>query len=170
MAALPVDTLLYPFRVHAGQGAKLVADLSAEQMTDQPGSPAQGLAVNHPAWILSHLNCYLPVAAELLEGGTPRDPKNDQFGMNSVPLTGEAASVYAPRDELVGVWTAEHERVGGLIQNAGVDAFEREMPVERWREKFPTVGHVLGYLLIHHEGYHLGQLSAWRRVSGLPAI
>ena len=45
-----------------------------------------------------------------------------------------------------------------------------KMPVERWQQKFPMVGSVLGYLLIHHEGYHLGQLSAWRRFRGLGSV
>jgi len=32
------------------------------------------------------------------------------------------------------------------------------------------VGSILGYLLVHHEGYHLGQLSAWRRAQGKPEL
>jgi len=46
----------------------------------------------------------------------------------------------------------------------------RPMPVPRWAEKFPQVGSIMSYLLIHHEGFHLGQLSAWRRVRGLPGV
>ncbi|BAM02711.1 DinB family protein [Phycisphaera mikurensis] len=167
MASLPVETLLFPLRVHAEKGAKLVEDLHEEQMIAQPGTPADGLAVNHPAWILAHLNCYLPVAAGLLDGQTPEDPKHHRYGMNSQPKP-EAAE-YPDKAELLAAWNAGHARVADLLSAADEHAASRPMPVERWREKFPTVGHVLGYLLIHHEGYHLGQLSAWRRVSGLPA-
>ncbi len=168
MAALPVETLLLPLRVHADQGVKLTADLTPEQMLGRPGEPATGLAVNHPAWILAHLNCYLPVAAGLLDGSTPEDPKDHRFGMNSRPETD--ASVYPDKAALVAAWTAGHTRIFDLLAEADDAAIGRDMPVERWKPKFPTVGHALGYLLIHHEGYHLGQLSAWRRVIGLPAI
>jgi hypothetical protein len=40
----------------------------------------------------------------------------------------------------------------------------------RWKEIMPTVGIALPYLLLVHENQHLGQLSAWRRVLGLPAV
>lgn len=167
MPSLPAETLLFPLHVHAEKGRTLVEDLSAEQMIAQPGSPAEGLAVNHPAWLLAHLNCYLPVAAGLLDGKTPEDPKNHRYGMNSAPVAD--AAEYPDKAELLAAWNAGHARIADLLQGASDAAIAREMPVERWREKFPTVGHVLGYLLIHHEGFHLGQLSAWRRVSGLPA-
>ena len=80
------------------------------------------------------------------------------------------ASEYPDKPELLAAWNAGHEKIADLLGDADDAAITREMPVERWREKFPTIGHVLGYLLIHHEGFHLGQLSAWRRVSGLPSV
>jgi hypothetical protein len=34
----------------------------------------------------------------------------------------------------------------------------------------PTVGDLLAHLMTTHEAAHLGQLSAWRRLLGLPGV
>jgi hypothetical protein len=34
----------------------------------------------------------------------------------------------------------------------------------------PQVGIVLPYLMLVHENTHLGQVSAWRRILGLPPV
>jgi hypothetical protein len=47
---------------------------------------------------------------------------------------------------------------------------KRAMPLERWKATFPKVGSILGYLMLVHESTHLGQISMWRRVQGLPAV
>ena len=38
------------------------------------------------------------------------------------------------------------------------------------RDFWPTLGDGLVWMIASHENIHLGQLSAWRRVQGLPSV
>ena len=38
------------------------------------------------------------------------------------------------------------------------------------RPRFPTIADQIGYLLTTHEAGHLGQLSAWRRMTGKKGV
>jgi hypothetical protein len=40
----------------------------------------------------------------------------------------------------------------------------------RAKEAFPTLQELVAFLLSGHVGVHLGQLSAWRRMIGLPPL
>lgn len=152
--------------LNGAYGDQLTADLTTEQMVAQPRVAGE-LAVNHPAWVLSHLSAYHPVIVELLTGGTPEDPLHHRYGMKSHPVPD--AAEYLPVDELRTQFLEGHANVEAALEAATPEAFEAPMPVERWASKFPQVGMMLPYLLIRHEALHLGQVSAWRRIQGLPA-
>ena len=47
---------------------------------------------------------------------------------------------------------------------------DRANPFDSMAETLPTLADLLSYLLSTHEAMHLGQLSAWRRQLGLPAV
>ena len=57
--------------------------------------------------------------------------------------------------------------VGGLTEVVNVAA---ETPLERWRPRFPCVVDLPGQFFVKHNATHLGQLSAWRRAGGRPAV
>jgi len=128
-----IDGLLFSWQKNSDYAARLVSDLSDEQMMLQP-APEGKAAANHPAWILSHLNVYLPVIASVIQGENFDDPKSNQFGMDSKPEADP--SIYASKDTLINEFVAGHEN---------------------------------GHLLLHENG-HLGQLSAWRRIQGMPSV
>jgi hypothetical protein len=148
-------------------GRRLIADLSNEQMTLQPAGP--GLApANHAAWVFSHLNTYLPIIAALIEGAPLEDPKDAPFGMNSRPVNDP--SVYESKEALLSAFVDGHQQVSDMLATAKNDIFERPIPLERWKSRMPTVGVALPYLMLNHENLHLGQLSCWRRVQGMPSV
>lgn len=157
------ENLLIGWNINGGYARQLVGGLSADQMTAMPGE-----GINHPAWVLSHLNAYHPVLLALLTGGTPDDPKEHQFGMQSSPVAD--ASVYAPKEELIETFERGHAEIAAALEQADEATLTRPMPVERWREKFPRAGSPLGYLMLGHESHHLGQISAWRRAMGLGRV
>ena len=135
-------------------------------MTLQPvesGAPA-----NHPAWIFSHLNVYLPIIASIIQGKPFEDPKGHPFGMQSKPESD--ASIYASKDELVAAFVKGHEEVSRLLSETGDAALHREIELERWKPVMPTSAFALPYLMMNHENIHLGQLSAWRRIQGMPSV
>jgi hypothetical protein len=159
--------LVFCFKKNMDYGAKLVADLSEAQMVSQPSGTLTAPA-NHPAWVLSHLNVYLPIMECLVRGESFPDPKTHRFGMTSKP-EGDA-SIYASKAELMAEFIQGHQRVIDLLDNSDDSILSLPNSLERWKTTMPVVGLVLPYLMLNHENCHLGQVSAWRRLSGLPSV
>jgi hypothetical protein len=165
--SIATDGLLFGLKKNLDWAQRLTADLTEAQMTLQP--PGERPApVNHPAWIFSHLNVYLPVMVSILKGETFDDPKFHPFGMQSKPELD--ATIYASKAELLAAWKQGHEEIASLLASGSDALLQQPVQLPRWKEIMPTAGIVVPYLLLVHENQHLGQLSAWRRVLGLPAV
>ena len=162
-----IDGLLNGWNKNDDYAQRLVADLTEAQMTAQP-APSDSTPSNHPAWVLSHLNAYLPVIQSLIRNETFEDPKNHPFGMLSKPEAD--ASIYADKESLLKEWVEGHEAVRQLLQSADDSIFENDTLLERWKGPMPKVGIALPYVMLCHENIHLGQLSAWRRIQGMPSV
>jgi len=161
-----VDGLLFGWKKNLDYGQRLIADLSDEQMTIQPvenGKPA-----NHPAWVYSHLNVYSQIIEKLVRGDEFDDPKPHKFGMQSKPESDP--KLYASQSQLLSEFVANHERVIAALEEQGDGCLDQPMTLERWKEPMPTVGIALPYLMLVHENQHFGQVSAWRRILGMPSV
>lgn len=164
-----IDGLLFGWDKNKGYGSRLVSDLTEEQMIAQPGEPhPDSTGVNHPAWVLAHLNLYHSGIVKLIHGEPFDDPRDAPYGMLTKPEADRAA--YPSKDELVGAWEAGHDDVAAALREGGEAALERDMTLPRWQKVMPKVGIALPYLMLVHENTHLGQLSCWRRVQGLPSV
>lgn len=159
--------LIYCFEKNLDYAPKLVADVSQSQMSAQP-SPDLPLPMNHPAWVFSHLNVYLPIIHALITGKSFDDPKEHRFGMLSQPESNPG--IYADKEELIGYFVDQHRSILELLKNADQDLLSKPMPLPRWQPIMPVLGIALPYLMLNHENSHLGQLSAWRRVMKLPRV
>ena len=162
-----IEGLLFAWKKNLDYAPKLVADLSDEQMVAQPAR-AGSAASNHPAWVFSHLNVYLPLMASIIKGEAFEDPKGHQFGMTSKPEA--SRDLYASKDELIAEYIKGHEQVAELLGNADDSVFAKPVELPRWSAGMPTAGHALPYLMLNHENGHLGQVSAWRRIQGMPSV
>ena len=162
-----LDGLLYGWKKNLDYGPKLVADLGEEQMIAQPAINPD-LPSNHPAWVFSHLNVYLPVIAAIIQNQEFDDPKDHRFGMQSRPETDR--SLYASKQELVEQFIQGHERVIELLESADDSVLDNPIRLPRWKSVMPSAGIALPYLMLNHENNHLGQLSAWRRIQGLASV
>lgn len=142
----------------------LTADLSDEQMTRQPVP-----GTNHAAWILGHLAIGTDSAARLL-GARPACPPEwrTKFGPGSVVVTD--VNAYPGKGELLAAIEAGHARVAELAATAEAERLARPHGLPILKEELPTVGDLLGHLMTTHPATHLGQLSAWRRMMGLPGV
>ena len=161
-----ISGLLYGWDKNLDYGQRLIADLGDEQMILQPvqhGAPA-----NHPAWIFSHLNVYLPVIAAIIEDQPFEDPKPHKYGMLSKPESDP--DCYPNKQELLSEFAGGHERVKQLLLACDNRVFDNQVHLPRWSEIMPTAGHALPYLMLNHESMHFGQLSAWRRLQGMPSV
>lgn len=159
------QTILTTWQRNRDYALALLDDLAPEQIVAQP---IRGITMNHPAWIISHLNAYAPIAAALLRRDPIEDPADHPFGRKSKPINDTAA--YPPKDQLVAEYTRLHDDARHALEQCDPAIFAEPVPLERWRSKAPTVGDMVVTLMVKHESMHLGQLSAWRRAMGLPPV
>ncbi|MEM7755328.1 MAG: DinB family protein [Planctomycetota bacterium] len=143
----------------------LTADVPCERFTELPFEAAK-----HPGWVLGHLSIASAMTAAHL-----REPTNPEPAFEHVPAEwmgpcmGETIATrdtYAKKDALLAALESAHADVVDRFAAAGDDVLALEFPKAEYRDFFPTLGACAVYMLGHHEGYHLGQLSQWRRAAG----
>lgn len=159
------QAILITWRRNGAYALRLVSDLSPDQFV---GQPLPGRLMNHPAWVLSHLNVYTPIAAALVRGRPFEDPIDHPHGQKSEVSSDPRK--YAPAAELIAVYRSAHDDAEQGLLSATPNAFAAPNPLERWRSLHPTVADMAVTLMVKHESAHLGQLSAWRRAMGLPRV
>ncbi len=144
---------------------KLVADLTDDQMTLQPAPKT-----NHPAWVLGHLLAVDGSFLALLGGTAPTLDANwkEVYGGGSTPVAD--SSKYKPKKFYVDHLAAVREQIIARLKTIKPEELSKPHPDPARRERFPTILHAIFIYGTWHEGYHAGQLSAWRRVQGLPAV
>ena len=54
-----------------------------------------------------------------------------------------------------------------FIANCDVEVFERSADGTPFKGRMDSLGQVAAFMLSVHPAFHIGQLSAWRRVSGM---
>ena len=154
-------THLYGFNL--GVARSLVADLTPEQMAEQPHG-----VVNHPAWSLGHLVMTADGLAKLLGlESDVADGWGPVFATGGIPS--KDPSLFPSKEELLEALGAQHERNTAAVERADSAWFATPNPRERQRKRFPTMGDLAVFLMTSHEMLHLGQVAAWRRAMGLGA-
>ena len=124
----------------------------------------------HPAWIIGHLG-FIAGRVTKAFGGTPRfdlDQRAKLFGGGTEP-TDEAAD-YPAWDTLVAEWRDGHADVVAAASNITDEFLAQPNQNERMKAALPTNREMYAFVLTSHEAVHLGQLSTWRRVQGLPRL
>ena len=140
----------------------LVADVPPQAMQQQT-APGE----RHPAWLLGHLllaDCYLLYLLEVQPLPEDFSALIERHGPSSAPT---AEATYHSKDELVARLTATNAaRVAHVAAMSAAD-LAQALPDAFLATAQPTIGHHL-QSLVFHEGYHSGQLSAWRKAHGFP--
>jgi hypothetical protein len=157
------DAIAITWKRNAEYGVRLVGDLKDEQFVAQP---VAGRVMNHPAWVLNHLNLYAGIAVKLCRGEAFEDPADHPHGQKSEPL----ARLDEDPKVMVATWRTLHDEGTAALARATAALTGAPNPLARWRAMHPTVGDMLVTLMVKHESAHLGQLSAWRRAMGLPRV
>lgn len=135
-----------------------VADVDDARAAEQPAG-----AVNHPAWTLTHLCVAHDFTLQLL-GGTAICPAGWAAiaSPGSTPTTDRA--MYPSISEALAMLDRQHAEIDRLVRAAKPAQFAAESP-ENIRSFAPTIGHVIAYMLLSHENYHLAQIAVWKRVA-----
>lgn len=152
----------YAFNLSFAQ--KLVADVPDEQMAVQPHP-----GMNHAAFVLGHLSSSADFGTTLLGQQRQLDKTwQSLFSPPAKPTTDRSA--YPSKQVLLDTLAAQHDRLSELFKAATDAQLAAQMPYEKVRQRFPTIGDMFVFLLTGHESMHLGQVSAWRRAQGLPPV
>jgi hypothetical protein len=142
----------------------LLTDIPDERLAEQPVA-----GVNHPAWILGHLALTADSALEKL-GAQKALPAEwaTLFAPGSKPSASRGA--YPSREELLRAVEQGYQQLRQKATAAGPELLSRPTTNPRAREGLPTLRELVAFLLTGHMGVHLGQLSSWRRLIGLPPL
>jgi hypothetical protein len=142
----------------------LVGDLADERLAEQPLP-----GVNHPAWVLGHLAYSTDVATGLL-GGAKVLPEGwaSRFGGGS--KLSASRSDYPSKEELLRAVEQGFERVRGQAPAATAEQLARPTNNTFLKGALPTTKELVAFLMTGHMAVHLGQLSTWRRMIGLPPL
>lgn len=137
----------------------------------RPGG--QVVVSNHPSFVLGHLCLYPSRCLELIghaEHARYVYPGYEELFKPGVECKDDAAgSVYPAYAELTQRYKGAHGVLLEALPAVADEVFARPNPNEANRERFPTVGALVSFLATGHMMMHLGQVSAWRRMMGMPA-
>jgi hypothetical protein len=159
--------LVAVYRVNLTRIKLLTNDLEDGQFTMQPLA-----GMNHPAWILGHLTIAREWAKDLLKlperEGWDAAEWMAKFNRGS-QITGVRGD-YPSKAVLLGALEQTHVEIEAAVMKMTEADFARQMPEGRLRSIFACVGDMVVGLMTQHEGFHLGQLSAWRRAMGFKPL
>ncbi len=157
-------------------GNAMLKGITASQFARHaPGPNGQRVVSNHPAWVYGHLACYASRIMDLVgrpeEGARIAQPKFMDLFKNGTECKDDAnATIYPGMDEIVTAWRTGYEHVLKALPEIHDEVLLRPNPAEgTFKQNFPTVGAAVAFLIAGHPMSHIGQVSAWRRVLGLPA-
>jgi hypothetical protein len=125
--------------------------------------------MNSPRWIFGHLVIAANMGLQIL--GKPLvcpESWMKAFGPGSDPAT--PPTPVPNRAELLSLFDASHAALREAIQTLPPEQLQAPSPFAPAAKLIPTLGDLLGHLLTTHAMLHLGQLSAWRRLRGLPPV
>jgi hypothetical protein len=140
----------------------LIEAISDADMTAQPA----GLN-NHAAWTLGHLTHSMQAIGEQLgiEHWLPASWA-ERYGQGSVPSPERAE--YPPKAVLVAKFEDATARVVARPQEMTPAELLAELPDERYRGRYPTIGQAAVHILASHFALHMGQLGCWRQALDTP--
>ena len=162
----PLDHARRCYEVHTAYGERLAADIPADRFAERP---LPGL--NPPVWLLGHVAVVGNFALSRVDESPVELPGwRENFGVGTEPLVYADGFTPPTADDLRAAVKETHARF--LAATAAVDPAHLGEPTEldRLADRFPTKGDLLTHLLTTHDAVHWGQLSAWRRGAGLPAV
>lgn len=154
-------------RLAVGYAESLAKDIPAEKFAFKPHP-----TINHPAWCFGHLALYPDRTFGMLLGRSDLARVNERFTKLFEPGTKceDNAAVYPPKDEIMAELRARHAVMIDYLDRVDDEVLQRETTHERYKARFPKIGHALHFLFANHIMMHLGQVSSWRRCVGLPSV
>ena len=128
---------------------------------------------NHPAFVIGHLNLYPVRVLDFLKIPSahiaPPDLYQKLFSKEAKCVDDRSCELYPHKDELLAFFEKAYAAALEGLAQAEDSLLLSENPVDSpMKAILPTLGSVVGFYLGGHVMSHCGQVSAWRRMQGLP--
>ncbi len=148
-------------------GEMLVGDISDAQFTEMPFP-----TMNHPAFLIGHLSIYPAKLFGMLGQPDKADVRDGYEELFAAGVECVAdASRYPSKDAIVEYYVTGYAQVIDALESVDDQVLGQPNPVEGMlKERLPTLGGMVNFMLNSHPMVHHGQLSAWRRAVGLPSV
>jgi DinB superfamily len=158
------EALAWALRCARAHTLALVEDIDADLLV-APVPPGE----RQPSWILGHLllaDTYLLTLLGVQPLAEDFPQLLDRYGPASVR---NAAAGFGPKPVLVDRLRAVNAARVARVLALTAEELAHPLPDPVLAEAQATIGHHL-QSLVFHEGYHAGQLSAWRKRLGLSPV
>lgn len=153
---------------------RLIKDIPVDKFASKPTVQGKTVETVHPAFIFGHLDLYPYRISSLLNlGAEELKPPTAYFELFSKDMKCEndpECKIYPHKDELTGFFLKKTDAVLEILKNVSPDKLYAENIEEKSKDRFPTVGSFVIYLLTTHPNGHFGQISVWRRCMGLGPV
>lgn len=154
-----------------GLAKGLLGSVNADDFAKQPTADGKPVDTNHPAFVYGHLAIYPAKVMGMIghDGTAAACPEawEDLFKNGAVCTHDADGSKYPPMGEIIAKFEAGYELLIDATKATSDDLLLQPIAEEGWREAFGTNGGMVSFMLHDHLMFHLGQVSAWRRMMGL---
>ena len=160
--ASPTGTALaHPARWMISFADMLVNDIDENTWADRCGT-----TINHPAFVLGHTAYYAGLCMNMLGGEIELTEEEGALYKHGNECADDA-SVYPNKADSIAAFNERINTVADFLESLDDSAFHASSEGNWFAEKFPTLGGGAAFMTIGHITFHLGQISAWRRVAGM---
>ena len=139
----------------------LCDDINADHFADRFGT-----TINHPAFVLGHTTYYAGVCIELLGGTVTFDEGEAELHQHGAECVDDR-SKYPDKATCIARFESRCQDAAQYLSTCDASLLEQSAKETPLGEHLGTLGEVASFLLIGHPCFHLGQVSAWRRVAGM---
>ena len=171
MPRLPGDIIADSLESALGYAERLLRDMPINEAAQFARPGGQLVESNHPCFIIGHLSLYAPKMLEQLDQPGLVIPAGftEVFDKTAVCQDDPDGTIYPPFEAVTAFFLAGHQQLLTVLRAADPVLFDRENPADGpLKKRFPTLSSVQAFYCGGHIMMHLGQLSAWRRMHGLP--
>ena len=167
------QTIADSLSLSLGYAKRMLVGVTPEQFGRLASPGGQVVISNHGAFSYGHLALYGSKIVEQLGGDTsaivPPASFAAVFSKDAQCVDDPQGTIYPAMDEITRVFFQGYEAALVALQAAPDEVFQQPNPGQgRIVELFPTMGSMHTFYCGGHLMMHLGQVSAWRRMLGLP--
>ena len=155
-----------------GYGERLLVGVTEDRFGRLANTGRSPIHSNHPAFVYGHLSLCGPQIITHLGADASNLRVPDQFetlfSKEATCRDDPDGKIYPAKHEVATFFFDAYRAAAEALRAADDQVLQQPNPLEgRMTQLFPTVGSMLNFYGGGHLMMHLGQVSAWRRMTGL---